>query len=347
MKMRTLSLKMRTLSLVSALMLSLAVSGSIGATSVTAKKPPKPPPPTPTAATGNVMTYAAVKNGVKCEMTPEVVEATTDGGSVLLAHSGGYNCEPVTWIVKLDATGAPQWQEEVRCSGNIAGGGFDLGTALRQTADGGYVIAGGVRDCEANPVCRYTTSVQCGLVEKLDANGQLVWSRVYSASPSSTSLNDIWQTRDGGFVTAGSFIDLNSDIGALFLKLDGQGKVQWQTTIGPEGRTHAFINAVQQTADGGYLATGEFYRASADPASTSVFVVRLDGDGSVRWQRGFNTFDASGNITAVEHALAMTQTADGGFAVAGNWVTKGPDACCGGPLLMKLDANGNSHGRRR
>jgi hypothetical protein len=333
----------RKSSFVSALVLSIAV-GLIIPTAAIAKKPPKPtptPPPPTFTSTIWVRTYANVNNGVKCEMTPQEVQATSDGGAILLAMSSGRDCDFVSWVVKLDAFGAPQWQEEIGCSG-IPPGGFDLGLALRQTTDGGYVIAGGVRDCESNPVCTYLSSVQCGLVEKLDTNGNLVWKRVFAASPSTTSIEDIWQTSDGGFVAVGSFVDADWNIGALVLSLDSQGSARWMRKIGPAGRTHAYLNAVRQTADGGFVAVGEFYTVSTGLPTTSVLVVKLEANGSVLWQRGFNSFDASGTPTAGEHALSITATSDTGFAVAGNWGTKGPNACCEGSLLMKFDAQGNS-----
>ena len=45
-------------------------------------------------------------------MTPEAVQASSDGGSVALALA---STRSVSWLVKLDAFGAPTWQKEVGC----------------------------------------------------------------------------------------------------------------------------------------------------------------------------------------------------------------------------------------
>jgi hypothetical protein len=339
-------MKLRGLSVLSALVLLLAVLGAILVTSAAAKKkpplPPPPPPPPASTSTLYVKDYADFLNGAKCDVTPEAVQATADGGAVLLALA---SCRGTSWVVKLDAYGNPQWQAEVGCFG-LPPGGYHYGLSLRQTADGGYVIAGGTSYCESNPVCLYS---QCGLVVRLDASGNLVWTRVYSSSARSTGFEDVRQTSDGGFVAVGHFIDGDSAIGASIVKLDGRGNVQWQRLIGPggpsgPGRMHTFLNAVQQTADGGYVAAGEFYNYLRRPeGDAGVLVVRLDANGDINWQRGFQSFDSSGVPTAHESVSSIIQTSEGGYVVAGTWNnTTGPGTCCQGPLLLKLDAGGRS-----
>ena len=340
-------MKLRGLSLVLVLLLLSAVLGAILVTPAAAKKkppppPPTPPPPPPSTSTLYVKDYADVLNGAKCDLTPEAVEATADGGSILLALA---SCRSVTWVVKLDAFGNPQWQKEIGCLGPTPGG-YHYGLSLQQTADGGYVFAGGTSYCDANPVCPYD---QCGLIVRLDASGNLVWTRVYLAAGRSAGFEDVRQTSDGGFVAAGHYIDFDSNIGAAILKVDSLGHVQWQRTVGPggpsgPGHMHTFFNAVQQTADGGYVAAGQFYNYLRRPeGDAGVLVVRLGATGTISWQRGFQSFDSSGVPTANEFVSSITQTSEGGYLVAGSWNnTTGPGTCCQGPMLLKLDAAGQS-----
>ena len=174
-------MKMRSLPFVSGLVLSAAVIGSIFVTSATAKKKPPPPPPPPPPATWStyVKDYGEVIDGVKCDLTPQAVRATSDGGSVALASSsrpGGaasYSCAGVNWLVKLDASGNPQWQEAVGCF-NLPPGSYSLGVSLQQTADGGYVLGGGTLGCGSGTICPYLSGLQCGFIEKLDATGRVV-----------------------------------------------------------------------------------------------------------------------------------------------------------------------------
>ena len=333
-------MRVRSLSLASAFVLSAAVLVGPAAAKKPPKPPPPPPPPAPSTSSTYVKNYANILDGVKCSsLTPEVVQTTSDGGAVALAHS---DCRSVSWVVKLDAFGNPQWQKDVGCFG-LPPGGYALGLALQQTADGGHVIGGGTRDCEFDPVCPYLSSKGCGHVAKLDAAGNVVWSRVYSASRSMTVIEDVKQTSDGGYVVVGTFLDDNSDIGGFILKVDGGGNVQWQRLLGPLGRTHVLLSEVLQTTDGGYVASGRFYTASATLGGDSVLVVRLDTSGNVTWQRGFNSLDSGGAPTATEFVNSIIQTSDRGYLVAGVWNnTTGPGTCCQGPLLLKLDAQGQS-----
>jgi hypothetical protein len=329
--------KVRGLSLLFGLVLFAAVVGPAAAKKPPKPPPPPPPPPPPSTSTLFVKNYANVLDGTKCSsVTPEVVRATPDGGSIALAHA---DCRSVSWVVKLNPFGNPQWQREIGCF-NLPPGGYALGLALERTTDGGYVIGGGTRDCQFDPVCPYLSSVGCGHIVKLDATGNVVWSRVYAASRQMTTIEDLKQTRDGGYVAVGTFLDDNSDIGGFVLKVDGVGNVQWQRLVGPSGRTHALLYAVQQTADGGYVAAGPTYTASAAPFDNSVLVVRLDSSGNLAWQRAYNSFDSSGAPTAGNVVNTIIQTSEGGYLVGGAWGDTLPGACCQGPLLLKLDANG-------
>src|SRR5206468_11927712 len=81
-----------------------------------------------------------------------------------------------------------------------------------------------------------------------------------------------------------------------------------------------YFNAVQQTVDGGYVATGEFFVVGQSyPYPTSVLVAAFDPSGDIRWQKGFNNLDGRGSPSGYEHALSGIQTSDGGYLAAGNW----------------------------
>jgi hypothetical protein len=347
-------MKPRRSSFAWSLLLSAAVVASLLVTPAAAKKRPKPPPPPPppTSSTSStyVNHYANVVDGVKCNLTPAAVAATSDGGSAMLALSSGSSslssasCAGVNWIAKVDPSGNPQWQKLVGCF-NLAPGYYSLGVSMRQTADGGYVIGGGTLGCGPSTIC----PEQCGLVERLDASGNVVWSRVYSsgAGDRESVLYSIRQTSDGGFVGAGTFRNADSNLGGWIIKLDSAGTVQWQRKLGPGGPSgptvrHALFEAVTPTADGGYIAAGEIMNYERNSfGDYGVLVVKLDANGNVRWQREFGTFDGNGVPTSSNRAFAIVQTPDGGSLVGGKWVTATLDGtCCSGALLMKLDASG-------
>jgi len=284
-----------------------------------------------------VTAYGNTIQQVEYGLTPESVAVTSDGGYVALALTDSPSGIGVNWVLKLSATGRPQWQREVGCASG-APGDYALGVSAQQTSDGGYILGGGILGCGSY--------IPRALVEKLDAQGRVVWAFAYPAGTADSAITKIRQTADGGYVAVGSATNSGEYTGALILKLDGAGRVQWQRKLGPTGSTPTYFNAVQQTSDGGYVAIGEFYVIGGSyPYPTSVLVAAFDPSGNVRWQQSFNNVDKQGSPNGYEHALAGIQTSDGGYLVAGNWSNSPggpfPEEDSAGALLLKLDSSGH------
>jgi hypothetical protein len=144
-----------------------------------------------------------------------------------------------------------------------------------------------------------------GLVEKVDANGTPLWALAYAVS-ASTSINQVRQTTDGGYIAVGSAQNVDGLIAALVLKLDANGAVQWQRELG-SGTTAAYFNAVLQTSDGGYVVLGESYVTGTPLPVTSVLLVAFSPDGTVRWQQNYNSLD-SADLSPL--ALSMPTASD-------------------------------------
>jgi len=289
-----------------------------------------------------VTAYGNTFRQVEYGLTPESVGTTSDGGYVALALTDSPLGFGVNWILKLDASGRPQWQGGIGCAFG-APGDYALGVSAQQTSDGGYVLGGGILGCGSYP--------QRALVEKLDAQGRVVWSFAYPAGTRDSVIWKIRQTADDGYIAVGSATSGNQYAGALILKLDSAGAVQWQRKLGPVGSTTAYFNAVQQTADGGYVAIGESSPLGGPyPYPVSVLVATFDPSGNLGWQKEFNNVDDQGLPNGYEHTLAGIQTADGGYLVAGNWsdAIPGPfpQKDSGGALLLKLDSSGNIEWQR-
>jgi hypothetical protein len=324
--------------------LGLPASASGSAASASAVKKPKPSPsPSPAPSGTFVKAYAGLVNGFQLSLTALDVQATSDGGYVALAEAQSPTGLGVDWLVKPGANGAPQWQEQVGCaSPQGAPGDYADGVSVQQTADGGYVLAGQTIDCGSGSSCPPLSGRSCALAEKLDAAGRLTWARVYAASLHGSVIDQIRPAADGGYIAAGSVTDSSQYTGALLLKLDSAGNVQWQKDLGPAGTTSAYFNSVQQTADGGYVAAGAYYTPASGPAPTQVLVARFAAGGSLAWQHGLATPGSSGTPTSVADASSIIQTPDGGYAVAGRWYDQAFNGGNGaqGALLLKLDPAG-------
>src|SRR5262245_13977044 len=159
-----------------------------------------------------VTAYGNIIKQVQFGLTPESVGVTSDGGYIALALTDSADGVGVNWLLKLDGSGRPQWQKQIGCT-NGAPGDYALGVSAQQTSDGGYVLGGGILGCGGS-------YIQHALVEKLDAQGRVVWAFSYPVGPYGGTITQIKQTSDGGYIAAGSVTGTDGHLGALILKLD-------------------------------------------------------------------------------------------------------------------------------
>jgi uncharacterized delta-60 repeat protein len=242
------------------------------------------------------------------------IQQTSDGGYIVAGYTGSFGAGGGDfWVLKLSGRGDVVWQKSYGEKRE------DSANSIRQTSDGGYIVAG------------YTGSFGAGLddfwVLKLDASGDVVWQKTYGGE-SRDRARSIQQTSDGGYIVAGytgSFGAGSYD--SWVLKLDVSGDVVWQKTYG--GKEWDEASSIQQTSDGGYITAG----ASGDfAAGTRFWVVKLDATGDVQWQKTFGPATPDG-------PAPIQQTSDGGYIVA-NWnYFAGPEGW--DAWVLKLDASGN------
>ncbi len=197
---------------------------------------------------------------------------------------------------------ATQWAR------TYGGGGWDSPSSIKQTTDGGFIVAG------------FTTSFGAGSgnywILKLDSNGNVAWQKTYGWDGGDYAYS-IQQTKDGGYIVAGR--QPGNDM--WILKLDQTGNVAWQKTYGGTNSAEAY--SIQQTIDGGYIAAG----AVGDHSG----VLKLDQLGNVSWQKTY-----VGIRPAV--ATSIQQTTDGGYILTG-WV--GTIYVHDEMFIIKLDQSGN------
>jgi len=64
------------------------------------------------------------------------IEQTTDGGYIIAGNSGSSSVNGDGYVVKTDASGNIEWEK------TVGGSEYDCAHAIKQTADGGYIVAG-------------------------------------------------------------------------------------------------------------------------------------------------------------------------------------------------------------
>jgi hypothetical protein len=195
----------------------------------------------------------------------------TSSGYILCATLDPQGGTAVLLVMSLDPSGDVLWQNTYPTGGTIGA----LPWTLEQTTDGGYLL--GATDFDD---FEFGTSPLWAL--KLDANGNVLWQKVFGFNP-----GNIHATSDGGFILAG-YTSCNPTCNPVAMKLDSTGNVVWQNLY-QIGSNQAAFNSARQTADGGYLASGEY----SDGSGTNVLLMQLDSDGNVEWQAGFSSSTCS------------------------------------------------------
>jgi len=250
------------------------------------------------------------------------VDRTTDSGYVMVCTSNGndgdfsanYGFFDV-WVVRMTSWGDVLWKK------NYGGSLNDIPTVIMQTTDGGYVFCGSSASNDSD-VSGGHGNVDCWVV-KLDDTGRIMWQHTYGGSNWET-LSMIRQTSDGGYIAIGQSSSADGDItfnhGAediWVLKLSATGAIQWQKSYG--GSAEEDGCAIRQTADGGYIMSGNTKSNDGDMSGNhgnmDVWAMKVDDTGAIAWQHcyGGSGLELNGSH---DYAGNITPTADGGYFFA-------------------------------
>jgi hypothetical protein len=263
------------------------------------------------------------------------IQQASDGGYIISGSTsfqegdGGY-----AYLIKTDSSGDTLW---TRAYGGPCG---DQGNSVRQTLDGGYIIAG--RRCLiktnsfGDTLWTRATGGQLASVRqtsdggyiavgdtgwsvsslvwftevylvKTDSSGNTLWTRTSGVPNSVTSGESVQQTSDGGYIVAGwTNIWGGNGPDVYVVKTSAAGDTIWTKIYGGPRNEQSY--SVQQTSNGGYIIAG--LTSTMDGASR-VYLVKTNGSGDTLWTRTYGGPKSNGCGYSVQ------QTSDGGYIIAG------------------------------
>ena len=233
--------------------------------------------------------------------------------------SGLYECNNYApyradWLIGVDGEQALNWQN---C--------FAIGLyqKLFKTGNDVYYITGLGLDNNYNYNLR---------VIQTDGYGNRIWTRYLGTDQGLDYCADNvfgLSTSDDGIIVATTINEASGDANQHFgnndcwvVKLDAQGNIEWQTTLGTEGNEN--ITCLQDASDGGVLLwinsdqTGSGNLGCGQPENKGV-LVKLDAVGQFQWNLCFDKTSVcsliemnDGYLLAGDYRYVVGSNGDGG-----------------------------------
>lgn len=250
---------------------------------------------------------------------------TNDGGYAILGSSKSNDGDVSNnsgsndfWVAKLDASGTIIWEKSF---GYV---GADSAFSIIQTQDNGFLLSG-VLDVSASDGAgnnRMNMERHAGgdyWVIKIDAMGELQWSRYFGGTFTDTAYDSV-QTQDGNFLIMGSSdsddVDINNNKGTYdfwVVKLNNTGTLLWEKSFG--GTEIDEARAITTTADGNFFIAGDSRSNDIDLSTNNgaadVWIIKINSDGDLLWEKTFGGSSFDG-------VKAIYKTQNNEFLVAGN-----------------------------
>lgn len=172
----------------------------------------------------------------------------------------------------------------------------------------------------------------------------MVWNRTLGGTELQ-SLLSVNQTKDGGFIMAGSTSSGNlknyhGKYDMWIVKMNSSKKVEWQKILG--GSEDERATAVIQTSDGGYAVVGETKSSDGDVSNLKgiqdIWLLKLNAKGDIEWKKSIGG-------TLQEGANDIIESADGSLLIAGYTHSRNGDVSIGTlsgrkMWLVKVDITG-------
>ena len=193
------------------------------------------------------------------------IEQTLDSGYIIAGTSIGTS-DSCVWLIKTDSLGDALWTKSYSKFGDIW---RKAGYCVRQTHDGGYIIAGRGEDWGGMyfPI----------FLIKTDHNGDTLWTKEYDGGGGDIGVS-CQQTQDRGYIIVGEDSYCAPNQGIYLAKTDSLGDTLWTRTFNKESQKNA-SRSVEQTSDGGYIITGyvEYYHGGG---GRDVYLIKTDSLGN-------------------------------------------------------------------
>lgn len=216
-----------------------------------------------------------------------MVRPTFDGGFIM----AGERIDTVYrnsnyYLVKTDSMGVLQWEK------TYGGTNDDIAYDIRQTFDGGYILAGVTQSSDGDVTGNHSANPDGAdvWVLKTDSAGTIQWQKtlggsgddmayaIVQAADSDYVLTGINQSKDGN-VRDNHTYSVDPSIDCWVVKLTPSGNIRWTKSLG--GTDMDYGTSISQAKDGSFMIAGYSYSANGDVRAnygqSDYCLFKLDG----------------------------------------------------------------------
>ncbi|MEK6481882.1 T9SS type A sorting domain-containing protein [Catalinimonas sp. 4WD22] len=281
---------------------------------------------------------------------------TEDGGFLLAGHSasGASGNKTATqtgnWLVKLDSQGNKIWDKIIEGDPFLVISPADDGEFLLLEGYFTYILTkidkdGDVLWTKALEFTEFNSFIHMGLesiiltadrgfalggfvtnfpddlwLAKIDAEGNKLWSNVYSVGNWDYGKINISVSLDGKYLLGaeewfyGYDVPVKPSAEYFVIKADELGNELWRKEYGGRGPDN--LSSTIATDDGGFILAGHSGSADGDKTEPSVgandyWLIKIDAEGNILWDKTIGGTDHD-----EPHHITMTQ--DGGLIISGS-----------------------------
>ena len=236
---------------------------------------------------------------------------TSDGGFILAGRCQAPAFDYDLRMTKLNSSGDIEWISA------IGGSGDEQALSIKQTSDGGYIMAG------------WTNSFGSGQQDiyliKTDQNGDVVWSKVYGGNVSDVAYA-VCENETGGYTITGTMRSFLPDNDAFVMRTNEFGEILWVKVVGDAGEDVFYDVAANGS---GYVVTGY---SNSYSNGYDLTILNGNGDGTINWMKAYH---GPGD----NQGRKILPTNDDGFIITGYYTVPGESADI---FALKLTATGDT-----
>ncbi len=189
------------------------------------------------------------------------------------------------FVAKLNKKTEPVWVKLIETTT-----AHDVGSGIKLTSDGGFIISG-------------KKEVSAAYLMKLDSSGNVQWSKIFNRNRLD-AFSDVEQVGNAYYsVGFSDSIGVNGSFG-LIVKTDFSGNTIWTKGLGNP------LNRVKSI-----LKDGDSLIISGTTRNKKPYLCKLDTNGNIKWIKVYH-FDQE------TYQVNMIRSRDGGFVISGAYGTE-------------------------